>query len=325
MSRNPLETTVYVLYENDGDHQMFYDRNSRKDGYAIPCVYFREEIEKANYIFKPTFDYVGLGSCTDAAYIISFNLMNPLIFQSIAKHPKEKCFLFLIEPPIVSGNLYNRAFTNYFGKIFTMLDDYVDNINYFKFFHPLCCEKKAENIPDFSNKKLCVLIQSNHQNGHPKSMYHERRTAANFFHGNPDFDLFGNGWKGYSNWKGYLINGKMDLIKNYKFCLCYENMCDQYGYMTERLIECFYAGCVPIYLGPKNINSYVPKECFVNRLDFTSYDDLYRFMKNMNKSEYQSYLDAAQRFIDSPQSEPFSTRKFSQTIKEHIVPRAKAL
>src|SRR5271165_2834422 len=101
------QKTVYVFYENDGDHQMFYDRDSRKDGYAIPCVYLREEIERAGYRFKPTFDYLGFGSASDVAYTISFNLLNQPLFQSIAKHPKEKNFLLLLEPPTTHAYLYD--------------------------------------------------------------------------------------------------------------------------------------------------------------------------------------------------------------------------
>lgn len=318
-SLNKKEDSVYVLYENEGNHQMFYDRDSRKDGYAIPCVYFREAIEKLNYRFKPTFDYEALGSASDAAYIVSFNLLNQRIFNSIKNHKREKCFIFLIEPPIVSEYLYDPILTNYFGKIFIMLDDYVDNKNYFKFFHPMCCEQQTENVPAFSDKKLCVMVQSNHQDGHAKSMYHERRKVVEFFVNNhSEFDLYGNLWNGYPNWRGYLKSPKRELLKNYKFCFCFENMADQYGYMTERLIECFYSGCVPIYLGPKNICDYVPQECFVNRFDFSSYEEIYKFMNAMDEATYKKYISAANDFINSPKAEPFTTRKFSKTILEHI-------
>lgn len=316
-----LEDTVYAFLENDGNHQIFYDRESRKDGYAIPFVYLKEAIEKLNYKFKPTFDYEAVGNAKDAAYIISFNLLHQRTFQSISKHPKEKCFLCIIEPPVVSEHLYDPMLTNYFGKIFTMLDNYVDNQKYFKFFHPQCCEKKAENVPSFADKKMSVMVQTNHQDGHPKSVFYERRNLATFFINNPDFDMYGRFWDGYPNWKGFLNGSKMDVIKNYKFCFSYENMSDQCGFLTERLAECFYAGCIPIYLGMKNIHDYVPKECFINLLDFKSYNELYDFMKKMTEAEYQKYITAAEEFIKSPKSEPFSTRKFAKTITEHILPR----
>ena len=34
-----------------------------------------------------------------------------------------------------------------------------------------------------------------------------------------------------------LKENKLDVIKKYKFCLCYENICDQRGYITERIFD----------------------------------------------------------------------------------------
>lgn len=318
---DPSKNTVYILFENDGNHDILYRRDYNLDGCAIPYVNFREAIEKAGYRCKPTYDYVGLGSYTDVAYIISITLLRPEILQSVARHPKEKCFLFIQEPPTNYGYLYDERLTNFFGKIFVMFDDMVDNQRYFKFFHPQRNEKVVEETIAFEDKKFCVMIQSNHGDGSPKSIYGERRIANAFFTEKGEFDLYGARWDGFSSWRGnYQKKCKKDLIKNYKFNLAYENMHDQYGYITERIFDAFYAKTVPVYLGPKNIYSYVPKECFINRAEFASYEDLYQFMKGVDKTAYQNYIDAAQEFIKSPQAERFSSMEMARTISEHIVP-----
>ena len=210
--------------------------------------------------------------------------------------------------------MYDPRLSQFFGKIFVLFDDYVNNTTHFKYFHAQCNEEFAKDVPDFSQKKLCVMVQSNHFVQHPKSEYGERRKAADFFGKSDEFDLFGARWDGYPTWKGAFKTGKLDLIKNYKFCLAYENIKDQKGYMTERLFECFYAGCVPIYLGPKNVYDYVPKECFINRIDFDSYEELYRFMKSMDRETYESYIRAGQEFIKSP----LAGDLFDETICENV-------
>ncbi|HAB99789.1 MAG TPA: hypothetical protein DCE71_08215 [Parachlamydiales bacterium] len=318
--KDPAKKTVYVLLEDCGNHDIFFDRSSRKDDYAVPYVYLREAIENLGYNFVPTFDYKGLGSYDDVAYIISITLLNQDILDSLSKHPKEKCFLFVNEPYTTYGLFYDKRLRHYFGKIFVMFEEFVDNQSYFSYLHAQCNEKFAENVPEFEDKKFCVMVQSNHFCPHPKSMYEERRKAARFFSSVGDFDLYGARWNDFSCWKGAFKTGKLDVIKNYKFCLSYENIHDQCGYITERIFDAFYASCIPIYLGPKNIYDYIPKNCFINLTEFSSYNDLYQFMNSIDKETYHSYLSAAKEFIASPEASVFSSRHLAKTVLQHLNP-----
>lgn len=56
----------------------------------------------------------------------------------------------------------------------------------------------------------------------------------------------GGRWK--NNIGGAFIENKNAWLKNYKFNLCFENS-SQKGYVTEKIIQAFAAGCVPIYWG----------------------------------------------------------------------------
>lgn len=56
----------------------------------------------------------------------------------------------------------------------------------------------------------------------------------------------GGRWK--NNIGGAFIEDKNAWLKNYKFNLCFENS-SQKGYVTEKIIQAFAAGCVPIYWG----------------------------------------------------------------------------
>ena len=60
----------------------------------------------------------------------------------------------------------------------------------------------------------------------------------------------GGRWK--NNIGGAFIENKNAWLKNYKFNLCFENS-SQKGYVTEKIIQAFAAGCVPIYWGDESL------------------------------------------------------------------------
>ena len=74
------------------------------------------------------------------------------------------------------------------------------------------------------------------------------------------------------------------------------------------------AGCVPIYWGANNIEDYIPKNCFIDRRDFSSNEQLYAFIKNMKKEEYESYLENIQNFLESEKAQLFSVDTFIKTV-----------
>lgn len=86
------------------------------------------------------------------------------------------------------------------------------------------------------------------------------------------------------------VESKAITLAKYKFCICYENMRDVKGYITEKIFDCFMAGCVPIYWGASNITDYIPADCFIDRRTFTSMEELYVFMKGtrLSKSSWTS-------------------------------------
>ena len=97
------------------------------------------------------------------------------------------------------------------------------------------------------------------------------------------------------------------------------------GYITEKIFDCFVAGCVPIYLGAPNIEWYIPKACFIDRNDFESDAALYHFLKNMTEKDYQIYIDHIQRYLMSSKAFLFSTEYFIDTVVRHIIPQYERL
>lgn len=228
---------------------------------------------------------------------------------------KDRLVLFLWEPPTVEPEGYTPAFLEHFGKVFTWNDDLVDGVKFFKFHYPELRERIANIVP-FEEKKLCTLMATRLGSKHPKQLYSEREKMIRFFEDKPElFDFYGRNWekKKFRNWKGVAAD-KLAVIKNYKFSICYENMRDVKGYITEKIFDCFAVGNVPVYWGASNVTEYIPEDCFIDRRKFIDEDQLCRFLMSMKKEEYEGYLERAAQFLKSDRAKVFSVDHFIDTF-----------
>lgn len=232
-------------------------------------------------------------------------------------HLSSKNILFLEEPPMHIYGLDDKRLYNNWHKIYTLLDDYVDNINFFKFFYIDVNDcKLIKDIYSFSCKKLCTLISRYTTYNNPKALYIQRVKAIDFFSQNysNDFDLYGERWpeKMYSTYRGPVVD-KVEILRKYKFCICYENSeCN--GYVTEKIFDCMAAGCVPIYWGAPNIEKYIPKNCFIDKKQFDNYEKLYEFIHSMKEFDYMNYLKNIEQFFNSDKAKPFLIQTFIEKV-----------
>jgi hypothetical protein len=85
----------------------------------------------------------------------------------------------------------------------------------------------------------------------PTPNYQIRLTTAQKWAG--CVDLFGGGYpKNLSAWRGK-CGSKIDLMRRYRYALVFENQ-RQPGYVSEKLLDAFVAGAVPIYWGAPDID-----------------------------------------------------------------------
>lgn len=231
-------------------------------------------------------------------------------------YPKEKLILFLMEPPVVIPHNHDVTLHAQFNKIVTWQTDIADNKRYFQYFIPQAGNLRDAQLATLADKqKLCVLINKNKHTKHPDELLSQRAQAVNFFEHNApdDFDLYGNRWSArLKTYKGTIpAFEKINYLKKYKFCICYENMRSTNGYISEKIFDCLRAGCVPIYLGAANISDYVPTTCFIPREQFESNQELYDYIKNMPDDVYQQYLDTIADYLkNDPRVDLFSIDHF---------------
>ena len=116
-----------------------------------------------------------------------------------------------------------------------------------------------------------------------------------------------------------LAKSKMEVLKKYKFCICYENSRDVPGYITEKIFDCFFAGCIPIYWGAPNIAASIPENTFIDKRRFQTYEGLYRYLKAIDDTTYRAYVTAIEEFVRSNKIYPFSGECFAKTIVDAVL------
>lgn len=300
-----------------------------KTGYDLSCYYlYKDKFYTA--LFSPDYE-IKAGhqskNLEDYDYIVTDEVpKDDTVLENLAKYPKEKLLLFNFEPPIDQVRSQVRRYHAMYSKIFTWNDDFIDNVKYFKLGFPWMNPPARVGGPKFHEKKLCVLVGNNNSYPHiPCENYSERKKLIDYFECKQlgEFDFYGGGWPNtYKNYRGSIpANGdlrgtKIQVTKNYKFDICYENSKNLNGYISERIFDAFLAGCVPVYMGAPNILDYVPAECFIARKDFKSDDELYKSIKNMNKETYNTYIDNINKFLDDNGGYRLSSKYQIQQIRK---------
>lgn len=252
-------------------------------------------------------------------------------------------YLILLETEVISAKGWDFDTHSRFEKIFTWRDDLVDNRRYFKINFPQTFPDEIEGgLPN--REKFCTMIAGNKRSRHPLELYSERVRAIEWFERNhpEDFDLYGFGWNEdrfspylpsyalkfvkplarmmfpyFRSYRGRIEN-KQDALMRYRFAISYENARDMDGYITEKLFDCFYSGCVPVYWGPGNIGTHIPSECFIDRRDFRNYEEMYSFLKAMDDETYRRYQESPRTFLRGPKAYPFSWQYFVETLVREI-------
>ncbi len=229
----------------------------------------------------------------------------------IFKLPKEKLIFFLWEPWGLSSGYYAL-----YSKIFTWDDSLVDNKKYFKFYYPFLMPMISD-LPLFEDKEFCTMVASN--------MTKERIQIINFFETKPAGEFVFYGVKPYHSkmYRGSIPGDpasieKISTLKKYRFCICFENTTYLQGYITEKIFACFAAGCVPIYWGATNVEKYIPKSCYIDYRDFSTLEDLYQYLKGMDKETHAQYIQNILAFLESENAKLFSPAYFEQVIYEAI-------
>jgi hypothetical protein len=257
-------------------------------------------------------------------------------------------YLLMFETSFVKSENGNAAEWAKYKKIFTWNDELVDGTRFIKFNFPNPIHVHAED--GFEKRdRFCCLIAGNKTlaTGDARNLYPERVKAIRWFeqHAPQDFDLFGIDWnmpvlhrglpgkverrifgalgglvklRPFPSYRGR-VEHKREVLTRTRFSICYENVRDLPGYITEKIFDCFFSGCVPVYWGAGNIADHVPPDCFIDRRRFRDTGEVYDFLKAMSEQEFRGYQQRIADFLRSEAAYPFSAEFFAETIVNTIV------
>lgn len=300
-----------------------------------------QDLERKGHTLK-TLDMVASFDDIDALIFLDFPKKSSKLVAKAFKLNVPK-YLVIFESELILPKNWDENNHRIFTIIFTWSDNLVDNEKYFKI-------NFSHDFPDSINKdlskkhKLCTLINRNKKSEHPLELYSKRVEAIRWFEDNypQDFSLYGHAWdeyffsgnmfsrvlnrliwlkklvaSPYPSYRGTVENKKATLEK-YRFCICFENAKDIKGYITEKIFDCFFSGCIPVYLGSSNISSHIPEECYIDMRQFSSYEEMYLYISLITDEEYLGRLDHIESFLKSEKSNQFTNSYFSNLLISQI-------
>ena len=185
---------------------------------------------------------------------------------------------WMLESPVITKSVHDWIGRNYqnFDMILTNNRDHINiNPDVFKF-SPTCgCWVLPKDQKVYPKTKILSAIFSDKKYTTGQAMRHQ--SVVNFKN---KIDVFGCGY--------FQLPNKIYGLKDYTFQLVIEN-CKQDYYFTEKLIDCFTTGTIPIYWGCPSIGEFFDVD---GMICFNDIHELGGIINNLNMDLYQSKLES---------------------------------
>ena len=318
-----MKNIAIVPYSKAGFSDQIFSNLESRDDILERFRTLRAVLEKDGYQIH-TFDYYEDAREIDVLIFSRYDFQSGYVFRILRKAKKPVILIYTDnESPIICP--FHRV--GIIDKLpldimFTWNDEVVNSASH-GYNGTVGGHKVIDTstIPSvsFSKKKFCCMITSNKHSSLPNELYSERIRLLAYLSKREDVDLYGMGWENTpiqelrSLYKGR-VSHKVEALKNYKYAIAFENFRGAPGYITEKIFDCFAAGCVPLYDGAPDIEKHIPRESYIDVRDFQSYEDLYEYLCSINPSQYSKYLDSAKVFLCSKEYEKFTSLGFSKRV-----------
>lgn len=265
------------------------------------------------------------------------------------QNPSGRAYVYLYENPLIRPLNRDRVALSRYAKWFAWDGDLHDDPRAVPLLYPNRFESGPWNGPE-KRPLFCVLVASNKALAvvDPRDQYAERVRIIEWYerHAPGDFHLYGRGWglpaalpgrwgrlrnqarkilalllpakSPYATWRGP-VDDKIELLTRARFYLAHENCRDLEGYVTEKLFDCFRAGCVPVYVGPKEIAALVPPGCIIDGRAYGTPAELDAFLRSIDDEAYRGYQERIRAFLASERAKPFSQEHFTDVLVREIL------
>lgn len=195
---------------------------------------------------------------------------------TIDNFTNKKVYGWLIEPPELTPSYYQFVVENYdrFENIFTYDKRLLEVSDKFVFLPIGGCWIDENDRKIYGKNKLICSITSN------KSMISGHRFRLQLLNQVTGVDKFG--------FSAIPINNKIDVLRDYMFSVVVENQELDFLF-TEKIIDCFVTGTIPIYFGCPSIGKFFNMDGIIK---FTSIEECQNIINNLTPEFYHSKMSA---------------------------------
>ena len=267
-------------------------------------------------------------------------------FNSQFSFSGAKKYLIILEHPYIRPQnlfIFPKRYKQVFGWDLNLKK--LTNFTYVKYPHFWNTAKKG------TKREIRYSMVCSNRNillGNPDfSLYNKRQEIIDFCEKNPsiNFHLYGTNWDSINckagliykfleladklgfwslkrklklnNYKGQIKN-KFNLLCNSKFNICFENISNYPGYISEKIWDSIAAGSIPVYWPSWKIpNDYIPNEYFIDASKFSDPKNLFNFLESIPEEEINQWSNMLIDFSKTKKEE-LSIEKYSKTIIEKI-------
>ena len=319
-----------------GDNVFDEASSGNRDGSFTPYVQLRKHLAAYGIALRTA----DIGAAATPAFEIH---------QDVQRASKAAVkYLVMLETPLVWRLNSQVDLIRSYRKVFTWDDTLVDGHRFIKINFPNALLPHEPDGFKTRHRIACIIAGNKSlRQRDDRDLYSRRIEAIRWFerHAPYDFDLFGTGWDEppaspglasrlarkvrafapkvsthghFPSYRGR-VKTKAEVLKHTRFSICYENVAGFSGYITEKIFDCFLAGCVPIYWGAVNVADHVPANCFLDRRAFASTADVYARIVSMTEREFVDIQTNIAEFMVSPAARQFGIEAFVQTVVETII------
>lgn len=270
--------------------------------------------------------------------------LNPVLLRQSNKTKATK-ILIVSESPIICPQNHNAKLRKSFDRILSWETNNQARGTYWlgcgcSFIQDIT---EPETYYRTRTKELCI-IAGNKRSHRPQELYSIRNKAIKYFSNSKiDFSLFGTSWdqrqfqgimrplnrvrrartilhKPPSTFKGS-ISSKHETLKEFRFSLAFENAETNNGYITEKLFDSMFSGCIPIYIGASDITDFIPEDTFINANNYykDGMQELEKTIQSIDEQKLQEMRQAIRRFTHNFKKTTYFDATWAKAVANHCI------
>ena len=239
------------------------------------------------FLVDSNFSHTSFSSLSNEADSFEWDRQNSENYDSVVltdlrrvgEFTNKKIYGWIMEPPHFDSEQYDFAKKEFerFEKIFTFDKKLLDSSKKFEFLPIGGCWIPDEQKKIYEKNKLVSMVVS----------FKKMTIAHNFRHkivrNISNVDILGNGY--------HPIEKKIDSLKDFMFSIVVENQKMDY-FFSEKIIDCFVTGTIPIYYGCPSIFRFFDAEGI---LTFDNLPELLTILKKIDSNLYNTKINSVRK------------------------------